>query len=65
MAKRSRIPQYGSVNINGSSYFKTYVEGAEGKRVAIYAKTREELYDRELEAQEQISNDTFHRKPLR
>lgn len=62
MAKRSRIPQYGSVNINGILYYKTYVEGAEGKRVAIYAKTREELYDRELEAQEQISNDTFHRK---
>lgn len=62
MAKRRRIPQYGSVNINGFLYYKTYVEDAEGKRVAIYAKTREELYDKELEAQEQISNDTFRRK---
>lgn len=62
MARRSRIPQYGSVEINGFTYYKTYVEDNEGHRVAIYAKTREELYDRELEAQEQIANDSFRRK---
>ena len=38
MARRSRIPQYGTVEINGIQYYKTYVEDAEGKRIAIYGQ---------------------------
>ena len=62
MARRSRIPQYGTVEINGIQYYKTYVEGAEGKRIAIYGKTRNELYDKELEVQELISINAYQRK---
>ena len=62
MARRSRIPQYGTVEINGIQYYKTYVEDAEGKRIAIYGKTRNELYDKELEIQELISTNTYQRK---
>lgn len=62
MAKRNRIPQYGTVEINGFQYYKTYVEDGEGKRLAIYGKTRQELYDKELEIQELVSTHTYLRK---
>lgn len=60
--KRSRIPRYGTVEIKGHIYYKTYVMDTDGKQVALYGKTREELYDKELAALEQIDNATFRRK---
>lgn len=60
--KRSRIPRYGTVEIKGHTYYKTYVMDADGKQVALYEKTREALYDKELAALEQIDNATFRRK---
>ena len=46
--KRSRIPRYGTVEIKDHIYYKTYVMDADGKQVALYGKTREELYEKEL-----------------
>ena len=60
--KRRRIPRYGTVEINGHTYYKTHVTDANGKRSVLYGKTREELYDKELEALEQIDNAVFRRK---
>ena len=48
--KRSRIPRYGTVEIKGHTYYKTYVMDSDGKQVALYEKTREALYDKELAA---------------
>ena len=63
MAKRKRaIPQYGTVKLNGIEYYRTRIQDADGKLVALYARTPEELYDKELEALEQIENATFRRK---
>ena len=63
MAKRKRaIPQYGTVVLNGIEYYRTRIEDSDGNRVALYAKTPEKLYDKELEALEQIDNAIFHRK---
>ena len=63
MAKRKRaIPQYGIVELNGIEYYRTRIQDADGKLVALYARTPEELYDKELEALEQIDNATFRRK---
>lgn len=42
MAAKKTIPKYSMVEINGSRYYKTYVEDADGKRVILYGKTREE-----------------------
>ena len=42
-AKRNRIPQYGTVEINGHTYYRTMVTDAEGNRISLYAKTRAEL----------------------
>ena len=61
MAKRA-IPQYGTVTLNGIDYYRTRVQNTDGKLVALYARTPEELYDKELGAIEQIDNDTFCRK---
>lgn len=63
MAKRKRIvPQYGTVVLNGNEYYRTRIEDSDGNRVALYAKTPEALYDKELEALGQIDSTTFHRK---
>lgn len=63
MAKKRRaIPKYGTVTIGDNEYYRTRIEDADGVRVAIYGKTREELYDRVNEARDQIEIDTFRRK---
>ena len=59
MAKRKRlIPDYSTVTLSGLEYYRTRIEDADGKRVALYARTPEELYDKEMEALEQVG----HRK---
>lgn len=45
----------------GKEYYRTRIEDADGKRVALYGRTREELYDKVLEAREQIEDNTFRR----
>lgn len=62
MARRKKIPQYSIIEINGFPYYRTFVEDGDGKRVALYGKTREELYDKALESEEQIANNTFQCK---
>lgn len=61
MAKRKAIPQYGTVTLNGTEYYRTRIEDADGKRVAIYAKTQEELYNKVEEAKRQIEECIFRR----
>lgn len=60
--KRKRIPRYSKVQVNGYEYYKTDIENADGKRIILYGKTREELYDKEMASLEQIDNATFRRK---
>lgn len=62
MALKRRIPRYSTVEINGICYYKTYVEDEDGKRVILYGKTREELYDKEMNALEQTDNSLLRRK---
>lgn len=56
-----RIPKYGTVTLNGIEYFRTRIEDADGKRVALYAKTAEELYEKVEEAKRQIEEASFRR----
>ena len=60
--KRKRIPRYSKVQVNGYEYYKTDIEDADGKRIILYGKTREEVYDKEMAALEQIDNATFRCK---
>lgn len=63
MAKKRRaIPKYGTVTIGDNEYYRIRIEDADGVRVAIYGRTREELYDKVNEAKDQIDNDTFRRR---
>lgn len=49
MAKKKKdIPNYGKVTHNGIEYYRTRVTDADGKRVAIYGETPEELYEKAL-----------------
>ena len=43
-------------------YYRTRITDADGKRVAIYGLTREELYDRVEDAQKKIAEVVFHRE---
>ncbi len=36
--KRSRIPKYGTVEINGHTYYRTTITDSEGKQRTLYAK---------------------------
>lgn len=60
-AKKNRIPKYGTVEIKGHTYYRTIVTDSKGKHISLYAKTRRELYDREMAVCEQIENDRFLR----
>lgn len=60
--KRSRIPKYGTVEIKGHAYYRTTITDSEGKQRALYAKTREELYDKELDTLSQMDDDRQRRK---
>ena len=57
MAKRKpTLPDYGTVQIKGITYFRTRVSDDEGNRFSLYAATREELYEKVLEVEKQIEN---------
>ena len=48
------IPQYGTVNMGGTEYYRTRIEDADGRRIAIYGRTKEELYNKVAEVRRQI-----------
>ena len=60
--KKTSIPQYGTVTRSGIQYYRTRIMDADGKQVALYATTREELYEKELEARRQVEDIIFRRK---
>ena len=61
MANRKIIlPQYGTVMKRGVLYYRTRIKDANGKLVAIYAKTPEELYNKETLALEQIEKNSHY-----
>lgn len=51
----AELPEYGTVMMKGVKYYRTRITDADGKRVAIYGLTREELYDRVEDAQKKIA----------
>lgn len=61
MAKRKtkRIPQYKTVTLKGVVYYRTRIKDADGRRVSLYGKTCEELYDKVQEAKRQIEEAEF------
>lgn len=60
--KKKVIPNYGTVMVRGVKQYRTRIEDADGKRVALYAATPEELYDRVQEAKSLIEEARFRIK---
>lgn len=60
-ARRMMLPDYGTVGMKGTQYYRTRVTDQQGRRVSLYARTREELYQKEQEAIQQIENKTYRR----
>jgi len=62
MAKRNHnVPEYGAVVRKGIQYYRTRITDADGKRVDLYALTREELYQKEQEARALVEDAIFRR----
>ena len=49
-ARRMMLPDYGTVSMKGTQYYRTRVTDQQGRRVSLYARTREELYQKEQES---------------
>lgn len=63
MAKKKEcIPEYGTTTKNGVMYYRTRITDADGKRVDLYATTREELYKKEKEARQVVEDLIFRKK---
>lgn len=60
MKKENRkVPEYGTTMRNGILYYRTRLTGADGKRFSMYARTAEELFEKEEAAQAQIEETLF------
>ena len=59
--KKAVIPEYSTVVHNGIEYYRTRIKDADGKRVALYGETREELYEKVQEAKRVIDDAIFRR----
>lgn len=60
--KKTDIPQYGTVIRFGIPYYRTRIMDADGKQVALYATTCEELYKKAQEARREVEDLIFRRK---
>lgn len=60
--KKTNIPQYGTVMRKGVLYYRTRITDADGKQVALYAATCEELYEKEQEARREVEDLVFRRQ---
>lgn len=62
MAMRKKIvPEYGTVVMKETEYYRTRVKDLQGRRISLYAKTKEELYEKEKKTERQIGNGTYRR----
>lgn len=60
--KKKLIPEYGTCVRKGITYYRTRIVDADGKRVSLYAKTPEELYEKVQEAERLIAEASFRKE---
>ena len=53
------VPHYPTVTKNGTTYYRTRLTDADGKRFDLYGKTAEELYQKVVVAQHEIEDAKF------
>ncbi len=62
MAKKEIvIPEYGFSEIKGTLYYTRRIQGASGKSVVLYARSREEMYEKEKRVRKDIEEEKFRR----
>lgn len=61
MARKREIPEYGTVMRKGVEYYRTRIRDCEGRRVTLYAKTREELFQKVQLTEREIDDEAFSR----
>ena len=57
--KKQIIPEYGTVVRRGTTYYRTRIMDADGKRVSLYAKTPEKLFEKVKKAEQDIEDAVF------
>lgn len=63
MAKKKEIiPEYSQVTQHGHTYYRTRITDADGKRIALYGETPEELHQKVLEAKKAVEETIYHRE---
>ena len=60
-AAQMAVPHYPTVTKNGTTYYRTRLTDADGKRFDLYGKTEEGLYQKVLKAQRDIEDAKFRR----
>ena len=60
--KKEVIPEYGIVELNGIPYYRTRVRDADGKRIALYGSTPEELHQKVKAAKKEIEDNIFRKE---
>lgn len=60
--KKKIIPEYGTCMRKGIQYYRTRIMDADGKRVSLYARTPEELYEKVQEAERLIEDASFRKE---
>ena len=59
---KTQIPKYGTITLKGIQYYRTRITDADGKELSLYAATCEELYEKQLEARQQVEEIIFRRQ---
>ena len=57
--KSTNIPQYGTTMRGNIQYYRTRIMDADGKQVALYAATPEELYKKERRSRKEVAEIIF------
>mgnify|MGYP003441466131 CR=1 FL=1 len=55
----TNVPQYGTTMRGNTQYYRTRILDADGKQVALYATTPEELYKKERKARREVAEIIF------
>lgn len=59
--KQITVPMYGTIMIKGVEYYRERITDNTGRRISVYGKTQQELYDKLEEVHDQIKNNTYRR----
>ena len=58
--KQEEIPDYKTYMVKGEQYYRTRIKDADGKQVALYSKTKEDLFRKVIAAQKIIETAKYH-----